>query len=317
MKKRFLAIILTLVVCSSLTACSKYNQEAVDLRDAGVTAMESGDYTTAIDDFNQALGLSMGTVTDLEIDINYYKAAAQYKAGLTDDAISTYTALIKYDKGNYKAYFLRGSVYANEAELDSALKDYDKAIACDSTNYMLYIQIYENLSALGFSDQASTYLTKALDVSDSSAEATYYKGRIYYLQGDSDQATTYLTEAKDKGVDDAKLYLAKIYQDQGDMTSAQSLLEEYAASDSVTSEALGTLGDIEMASGNYENALSYYQTGASLESVDNMSQLVKGQVVALEHLSRYDDATTLLTQYLETYPGDTDAEKELTFLQTR
>lgn len=300
-----------------LTACSSYDEEEISLRDSGVEAMNAGNYEEAIDLFNQALDCSIGKVTDLEIDINYYKAAAQYNAGLFDDAITSYTALIKYDSENFEPYFLRGSLYANEGEIGQAITDYDDAAGCDEKNFLLYIEIYENLDGLGYSDQALEYLNRALEVSDKSANANYYKGRIYYLLGQYENAMELLNKAIEKDIIEAKLYLAKIYQDQGDYVTAQSLLEEYAASDEVTSEAIATLGDIEMTNGNYENALSYYQAGLNLDSIDNMPSLLKGQVAALEHLYRFDEAEQVLTQYLESYPSDEEAQEELIFLKTR
>ncbi len=287
------------------------------MRDAGIEQLNSKEYEAAIDSFNQALGMSIGKVTDLELDINYYKAAAQFKAGLFDDAVTTYTALIKYDEDNYKPYFLRGSIYASEGEVGQAITDYDAAVKINPKNYLLYIEIYENLDALGYTDQGLVYLNEALDVSDKSANGIYYKGRIYYLLGQTGDAEEYLKKAVDKDVIEANLYLAKLYQDQGDYESAESLLKKYASSDKVSSDALATLGDIEMTSGEYESALGYYEAGLDLEKIDNKAELIKGKVAALEHLGRFDEACELLTQYVDTYPGDEEAAKELIFLQTR
>lgn len=307
------------MISTSLLAvgCSKYKEKEVSLRDQGIEAMDNKDYEGAIALFDQALGCSIGKVTDLEIDIDYYKAAAQFRNGQFEDAATTYTYLIKYDEKNYKPYFLRGSIYASEGEIGEAIRDYDAAVAIDEKNYLLYIEIYENLNSLGYTDQALVYLNNALNVDDKSANAKYFKGRIYYLLGQTDEAEKLLKEAIDKGVLDAKLYLAKIYQDASDYVSAQALLEEYASSDQVTSDALGILGDIELSSGNYENALNYYKAGLTLDSIGNMPQLMKGQVAALEKLYRFQEAKDVLTQYLESYPGDEEAQKELVFLQTR
>ncbi|MBO6284364.1 MAG: tetratricopeptide repeat protein, partial [Pseudobutyrivibrio sp.] len=176
MRKRLILLSLILTMSVSMFGCGKYNQSEIELRDAGVEALDSGDYDNAIDLFNQALGKSIGKVTDLEIDINYYKAAAQFKAGYFEDAAKTYTYLIKYDKDNYEAYFLRGSIYADEGEIGEAITDYDAAVAIDEKNYLLYIQIYENLNALGYTDQGLVYLNDALQVADKSANGKYYKG---------------------------------------------------------------------------------------------------------------------------------------------
>lgn len=317
MRKRLLLLAFTFTAALSLTACSKYNEKEISLRDQGIAAMDEGRYEDAIALFDEALGCSIGKVTDLELDVDYYKAAAQFKAGQFEDAATTYTYLIKYDEKNYKPYFLRGSIYASEGEIGQAIKDYDAAIAIDEKNYLLYIEIYKNLNALGFSDQGLVYLNNALDVADKSPEGKYFKGRIYYMLGQTADAEKLLNEAIEKDVIDAKLYLAKIYQDGGDYVSAQELLKEYAKSDQVTSDALGTLGDIELSSGNFDNALDYYEAGLSLDSIGNMPQLMKGKAAALEKLYRFDEAKEVITQYLDAYPNDEEAAKELVFLQTR
>ena len=310
-------MLLTIYISALLVGCGKYNDTEISLRDEGIAAMDAGNYEEAIDLFDQALSKSVGKVTDLEIDIDYYKGAAQFSAGQFEDAAKTYTYLIKYDKDNYEAYFLRGSIYASEGEIGEAITDYDAAVAIDEKNYLLYIEIYENLDALGYTDQGLVYLNNALKVSDKSANGKYYKGRIYYMLGQTSEAKENLEAAKDKDIIEANLYLAKLYQDAGDYDSAQKLLEEYASSDEVTSEALAALGDIELNSGNYENALNYYEAGLNLDSIDNMPKLLKGKVAALEKLDRYSEALDVLTQYLESYPKDEEAEKELIFLQTR
>lgn len=317
MKKRLLFWALSLAAVAVFAGCGKYNQKEIELRDQGIAQMDSGDYEGAIKSFNKALSCSVGKVTELELDIDYYKAAAQYKNGQFEDAAKTYGYIIRYDDDNYQAYFLRGSIYATEGEIGKAIQDYDAAVAIDEKNYELSIEIYENLEALGYTDQGLVYLNNALNVKDRSAEGKYYKGRIYYLLGQTAEAKENLQAAVDKDVIEAKLYLAKLYQDSGDNVTAQTLLEEYAKSDEVTSDALAALGGIEMTNGNYENALDYYQAGLKLDSIDNMPELMKGQVGALEKLKRYSEAREVLTQYLESYPNDEEAQKELIFLQSR
>ena len=308
---------LIMSVASVMVGCSKYNEKEVALRDQGIAAMDEGNYEEAIKLFNEALGKSVGKVTDLELDIDYYKGAAQYVSGNFDDAVKTYTYLIKYDDKNFKPYFLRGSIYAKEGDITQAIKDYDAAVAIDKKNYLLYIEIYENLMSLGYTEQAADYLNDGLAVTDKSDESLYYRGRIYYLLGQNTDAEKLLKEAVDKNIIEAKLYLAKIYQDAGNYEQAQPLLEAYAASDEVTSEALGTLGDIALSSGDYESALNYYEAGLKLDSIDNLPQLMKGKAAALEKLDRFSEAKDTLTQYIEKYPSDEEVEKELIFLQTR
>ena len=73
---------LTLLSFTLMTGCTnerKENQTAY--RQIGINAMESGDYAGAVDAFNSALGQCIGKITENELDICYYKAAAQYAGG--------------------------------------------------------------------------------------------------------------------------------------------------------------------------------------------------------------------------------------------
>lgn len=317
MKKKILCFLLIGTVFIFSSGCSNRTQQQVALRDEGIKLLDEGNYEQAIEYFDKALIKSVGRVGDLEIDIDYYKAAAYFKSGDVKSAVSTYTALIEYDSGNPQPYFLRGCLYANAGKIKKAISDYNHAISKDKKDYGLYIQIYENLDALGYTDEGNKYLKKALDCADNSSQGMYYKGRIYYINGQPDKALEYLSKASKKNVDEANLYLAKIYQDQGEWDKAQKLLASYASGEDVTSEALGTLGDIEMANSNYEGALSYYQTGLNHKQVTNYNQLYKGACVALEGLKRYDEARAMLLQYIKLYPNDEAAQRELIFLESQ
>jgi tetratricopeptide (TPR) repeat protein len=85
-------------------------------RQIGINAMENGDYAGAVDAFNSALGQCIGKITENELDICYYKAAAQYAGGDSAGAVDTYTAIIDYDKKAADAYYLRGCVYLGRKE---------------------------------------------------------------------------------------------------------------------------------------------------------------------------------------------------------
>lgn len=129
---------LTLLSFTLMTGCTnerKENQTAY--RQIGINAMESGDYAGAVDAFNSALGQCIGKITENELDICYYKAAAQYAGGDPAGAVDTYTAIIDYDKKAADAYYLRGCVYLKQ-DTESAVSDFDKAVKITAaiTNFM-------------------------------------------------------------------------------------------------------------------------------------------------------------------------------------
>lgn len=307
-----------LLLAGSLAGCTdkdKENQEAY--RKIGINSMAEGNYEKAIKSFQKALDTSLGEIGAEEIDICYYKAAAQFAKGDYDDAIKTYTALIDYDKKNGEAYYLRGSVYLNQDKKEKALKDYDKAIAADSTDYELYEGIYENLSNSGYEEEGKQYLEKAVENKAKEAEDYAAQGHIYYLLGDYKQATTNLDKAIDKNSKGALLYLAEIYNAEDKTEEAQALLENYVKDNAKDSEALNTLGMMQMNHENYEDALKYFQLGLEIKDASNRQELMKNEIAAYEYMGDFASAKKKMEAYLKEYQNDEEAVREYTFLKTR
>lgn len=307
-----------LLLAGSLAGCTdkdKENQEAY--RKIGINSMAEGNYEKAIKSFQKALDTSLGEIGAEEIDICYYKAAAQFAKGDYDDAIKTYTALIDYDKKNGEAYYLRGSVYLNQDKKEKALKDYDKAIAADPTDYELYEGIYENLSNSGYEDEGKQYLEKALENKAKEAEDYAAQGHIYYLLGDYKQAKTNLDKAIDKNSKGALLYLAEVYNAEDKTEEAQALLENYVKDNAKDSEALNTLGMMQMNHENYEDALKYFQLGLEIKDASNRQELMKNEIAAYEYMGDFASAKKKMEAYLKEYQNDEEAVREYTFLKTR
>lgn len=307
-----------LLLAGSLAGCTdkdKENQEAY--RKIGINSMAEGNYEKAIKSFQKALDTSLGEIGAEEIDICYYKAAAQFAKGDYDDAIKTYTALIDYDKKNGEAYYLRGSVYLNQDKKEKALKDYDKAIAADPTDYELYEGIYENLSNSGYEDEGKQYLEKALENKAKEAEDYAAQGHIYYLLGDYKQAKTNLDKAIDKNSKSALLYLAEVYNAEDKTEEAQALLENYVKDNAKDSKALNTLGMMQMNHENYEDALKYFQLGLEIKDASNRQELMKNEIAAYEYMGDFASAKKKMEAYLKEYQNDEEAVREYTFLKTR
>ena len=70
---------------------------------------------------------------------------------------------------------------------------------------------------------------------------------------------------------------------------------------------------------NYEEAVSAFEKGMSMEDCsDTMKQeMLFNTVVSYEKLGDWDNAKEKVSEYNEQYPGDSKAEKEAEFLETR
>lgn len=220
--KRLAGATLGLTLCLGLlSACgSKTTQQMEEKKEAGITAMQSADYKTAVESFDAALQLSGAKVDANVVDICFYKAAAEYAQGNLKEAIAVYDSIVDYDETDYRPCFLRGSVYLNEGEKEKAIKDYEEAVKRAGSNYELYILISQNLKASGMEDEGDNFLDEALALEGKSGEDYLGKGRIYLEQGDYKQAIEYLQTAVEKKTSDAKVYLAETYEASGDSDSA-------------------------------------------------------------------------------------------------
>lgn len=309
---------LTMLSLTLITGCTnerKENQTAY--RQIGINAMESGDYAGAVDAFNSALGQCIGKITENELDICYYKAAAQYASGDSEGAVATYTAIIDYDKKAADAYYLRGCVYLKQGNTESAVSDFDAAVQYNSDDYELYVNIYENLLAYDMTEKGEEYLNKAFDIKGNSAEDYAWRGRIYYYLGQYDNAMTELNSALDKESVTANLYIAQVYEAQGDSENAGVYYQNYVNSGAADSEAMNSLGEIEMAKGNYSGALTYLQQGIAMENVTNRRELMQNLIICYEYTFDFNSAWNVVQEYVQAYPDDASAQREYIFLKNR
>ncbi len=338
MKKRNLIIKAAALACAAalaLSGCGADMEAKEHYRELGISDMEAGDYARAIEEFQAALDESVGSVSNLDLDICYYKAQAQYLNGDYEDALETYTALINYN-GDAEAYYLRGCLYymtGVEYEEGQGEADFAAALEADPNNYELYIGIYEILTSVkdeadkteGIGDvyvditteEIENYLYEALQIKGSSASDDMCKGRIYYMLDDQENALEYLQLAADGGETEAYYYLTLLYEETGDTDAADTAFAQYLASDDMDSKGLYEIGTTMMDSGDYDKAVQCFTTGLGLDEVTNEQELTRALIIAYEYSGDFDTAKSLITDYVAAYPDDEEMAREATFLSTR
>lgn len=317
--QKYMAVgILGLTMALGFSGCQSENQKNQDAYSKiGINSMAEGDYDKAVKSFQKALDTSLGKIGAEEIDICYYKAAAQFAKKDYDGAIETYTSLIDYDKENANAYYLRGSVYLDTDKKDKAFKDYKNAVKYAGREYEIYEGIYENLTNKGETEEAKNYLKKALDIKPKDGADYAEQGHVYYLLEDYTQAKSSLDRAIDKDDKTALLYLAEVYNATDQQEQGQALLESYVKENAKDSEALNTLGMMQMKDGNYEDALKYFQMGLKNKDAVNKQELMKNEIAAYEYSGDFESAKKTMQAYIKEYKSDEEAVREYTFLKTR
>lgn len=290
--------------------------ERLICRGEGLAYMGKTMYAEAAAAFEAALACSDGRIKNVDYDVNYYLAAAYYKQGESDKAIDVYNAIVALKPGERDAYYLRGVIYAQQGRLDSAKEDFDRAVALDSTDYDRLIDIYGVLAAEGYKETGQEYLKAAMDAGTKNM-TNYEKGRICYYLEDYENARTYLEKARDEGGYEAVLFLGKTYEALGDNNYAISVYNTYLESTEPNPQVLNQLGLCRMQTGDYEGALTAFQSAMSIEDNGMMQALKMNEIIAYEKLGDYKKAAVLMESYLKTYPDDEEAQREYIFLETR
>ncbi len=311
---------LAAVLLTGMTGCSDPSEENQDAyKTIGINALAEQDYPGAVDAFQKALDQSFGFVDASEIDICFYKAIAQYASGDTAGAKETYDALIDYDDSLSEAYFLRGNLFLDQGDKDSAVSDYEAAIKRDSGDLELYITICENLTNSGYQEEGTAFLRKATELSGSGAEAHALKGRAYTLLGDYDNAATELDQAIQGGSAEAELYKGQLLTTMGDTAGATALFQSYLEKSGEDAGALNALGCSAMESGDYAGALVYFDQALACanESGVDPQEILRNRILAYEYSGMFPEAKAAMEEYAAAYELDPDFQKEYVFLQTR
>ena len=222
-----------------------------------------------------------------------------------------------YDKENYKAYFLRGCIYLREEDRERTMKDYRKAFETSGNDFSLYVSAYENLKNAGWDSEAQEVLESAGKLKADKPEEHRELGRIYLLQEDYDSARKELDKAINEKDVKALLYMAQVYEGEGDTAQANALYESYISQNNSDVSTLAAMGDAKMREGKYKEALGFYQQALSVENPPNEQQLRRNEIIACEQMLDFEAAREKMVAYRKDFPEDKDAEREYIFLQTR
>ncbi|MDF2474311.1 MAG: repeat-containing protein [Anaerocolumna sp.] len=286
-------------------------------RGKGIAYYYSHSYDKAVQYFDKALAIN--ELTELNVDILYYKGSALERSGQFEAAITTYTSILDNKSSDAKTYNKRAYAYRMAGNFEMSLADYDKAISLDKDNYDYYFNKFFLLSETEDLEGANNVLTDAAKIKIETEEDKFNLAKIHYYMGDQEEAMIGLNEAFSNGFSEAYYYLGEIYYEKEDYESAVNNYEMYLKDETTSESAVvyNQLGVCLLKLKRKEKALSYIQEGLSLNDTSLQQQLKKNEVVAYENLGDFDEAYKLITEYLKLYPEDEDAKTEYEFIKTR
>lgn len=284
-------------------------------RGSGIVYLSSGHYSKAVDLFKEALAYGNGEYTEQEIDILYYLAEAQDRAGDAVGAAESYTKIIEHQE-DANAYMLRGIAYQRSADTGRAEMDLKTALDMSKKNYKIYLALYEVLMAQQKTDEAASILDEALNLGGKTGEDYSNRGIVYMYKEDYANAAAAFNTALEKGYSGAYLGLAESLMRQGDFEGAAKQYEAYIAVDTTNAAAYNQYGLCLMELLRYEDARKAFESGLSLNDRLVDKELMYNEAVALEYLGDWTGAYEKMKAFVEKYPDDAQGQHEFTFLES-
>lgn len=289
---------------------------AQSYRGSGIVKLRTGDYQGAIDDLTNALNDEKTGKSDRK-DLLEYRAAAELKAELYDQAMADCQTLAEDYSLNANDYYLTGCVALAMDFYDEASSNFSEAYGSDST-YEMAIQIYEAYLGQDMEADGTRYLEAALKTEAKTADDYCERGKVYYYMDDYENARTELTTAADKGSTEATLILGMVYMAQGDTSNARSFYQQYIDADGDDpAKGYNGLALCDISDGDYDSALQNISQGLGDATSDEMRDLLFNEIVVYEKKLDLSTALSKAQEYVQTFKDDDAAAKELTFLQSR
>lgn len=272
-----------------LTGCGD-SKEAREARMSGIKQMNQEKYEEAIASFDRALDEADGIVGEFELDVLKYRAEAEY---MTEDyraAAHTYDILADVDEGKREYLYYGAASHALAGELEEAVEAYEKA-------------------------QKGSSEVKKLDQEDGKQQETVPSQAAL----DPDQKSIHeaaLTPEEEAGRSLALSAIGKAYEDQGQYEEAMSFYEG-AAGSGLTADLCNRMGLCMMAAEQYDEAISYFEKGMTLQDEVKMPDLKYNEAAAYEYKGNFEKALELLNAYVSAYGSAPEIEREILFLESR
>lgn len=288
---------------------------AQSYRGAGIASLRLGKYDDAISSFTDALNCDKVSKS-LRKDILSYRATAELKSGKYEDAMADCQTLGEDFEMDAGSYFLTGKVALAMDSYEEAASNFKQAYGEDST-YDMAIQIYEAYLDKDMEADGTRYLEAALSSEAKDAKDHCDRGRVYYYMEDYSNAKKELLEASKKDNTEALLLLGMVYLAQDDVDNAKAMYTQYISAAGDSAKGYNGLALCDIRNGDYDSALDNITKGLPTATTDEMQSLLFNEIVTYEKKLDFATALTKVKEYIDVFPEDSAAKKELAFLKTR
>lgn len=219
-------------------------------REAGIEALNAGNYDEAVAAFDKAIDSSKGLVGKFDVDVLKYRAEAEFLAGDFNAAGNTYDVLIKVDEERPEYLNMLCVSKAGAGDLEGALADYKKSAELDPEKKApgrgkALLAAGAAMEANGSIEEAKALYEEARTQGETSAELYNRMGLCEMAEKNWDKAVEYFGQglsAPDANLVPELMFNQAVAQEyRGNFESARSLMEQYVSAHESDEEAVREL----------------------------------------------------------------------------
>lgn len=286
-------------------------------RGLGLSYMYRAIYPEACVSFERCLLNVENEGAEFMRDANLYLAHCRELHAEEEKALDIYNTMLKKET-DPEVLFLRGRLYLKNGNQEAARADFDKAASL-STDYNLYISIYQLYNEAHMDADGAEFLEMALAMAEQSEDADYSRGVVYYYLQNYNESKAQLMSALEKNPKntDAMLLLGRVYLAMDDVANARAMFKEHIEDKDLAATSYNGLALCDIAEGQYEDALLNVRSGLAINDPKARQALQFNEIVIYENLHQWELAKTKAAAYVTSYPADEKGARENEFLNSR
>ncbi len=285
-------------------------------RGIGITYLSEANFEDAITYFD--FSLQAGEDTSIDIDVMFYKASALEQLGKLQEAVELYSKILEMRSEDASIYNARANLYRLLGEYDLSIADYDKAIELSPDVFNFYVGKFATLKEYGKNVEAIAVLEQAAHLKVTTDQDKYELAKVHFYQGNYEVAMNEFALSKEAGFTSADYFIGEIYLSNKDYANAVKCFKEYVANGNIVFAKLyNQMMTCFLQLEDYEMAKDCLDKAKKLTDISIQDQLLKNEIIYLEHVGKFQEALTKMEAYLKKYPEDEHALKDYYFLITR
>lgn len=194
----------------------------------GMLAVEAGNWTTALTEFEQATTYPTGAANPLT---HFWVGEARLRLGNYSGAVAAYSRALELDPGFADAHFGLAQTFYAQGLIEAALERVERALAIRPDYAEALLFKGERLQELGKTDEALAAYNVSIDASDELAQTFYRRGLILMQRNEHEQAVNDLERAVElqSNFPEAQYWLGRAYLAQERHQPALTALQRAVA----------------------------------------------------------------------------------------